>query len=184
MAHVRNILPFVILTGLIALSRMVPHPPNLTLVTAAALWSFAFLRDRRLAWLAPVMGMFLADLYHGFRGEHFYVYTYGSLLLIAELGRRFSPAGRAGGGTLDGALRFGTVTVTGSALFFVLTNLGVFLVDRLYPLTWAGFVECYVLAVPFWTSQLVADVLFSALFLLAYRLLGFESAASVRLIRD
>lgn len=184
MAQLRSLLPFVVITGLIYVSRAVPHPPNLTLVTAAALWAFAFIRDRRLAWLAPVLGMFLADLYLGFKGTHFYLYTYGALIVIAELGRRFSPAGKAGARLAKNAFRFGAVTVSGSAMFFVLTNLGVFLIDQLYPVTWAGFIECYVMAIPFWTSQLVADVMFSAVFLLAYRLMGFAHVGASSAARD
>jgi hypothetical protein len=45
-----------------------------------------------------------------------------------------------------------------SLAFFVISNLGVFLVGGLYPMSWSGLVECFVMALPFWRSSLMADL--------------------------
>jgi len=55
-------------------------------------------------------------------------------------------------------------SLTGSLLFFVLTNLGVFLFQEMYPRNLAGLVECYVMALPFLRNTLTGDLLYTALF--------------------
>ena len=45
-----------------ALSRLIPHPPNMTSVAAVALFGGAYFSDRRLAFLVPLAALFLSDL--------------------------------------------------------------------------------------------------------------------------
>ena len=40
-----------------ALSRLIPHPPNVAPITAMALFGAASLSDRRLAFLAPLVAL-------------------------------------------------------------------------------------------------------------------------------
>jgi len=46
-----------------------------------------------------------------------------------------------------------------STLFFVLTNFGVWLMG--YPLTFAGLVSCYTLAIPFFAYTIMGDLFFT-----------------------
>ena len=46
-----------------------------------------------------------------------------------------------------------------STLFFVLTNFGVWLMG--YPLTFAGLVSCYTLAIPFFVNTIIGDLVFT-----------------------
>lgn len=50
---------------LAALSRLLPHPPNFTPVEAIGLFGGAYLADRRLAFVVPLVAMALADLVLG-----------------------------------------------------------------------------------------------------------------------
>lgn len=89
--------------------------------------------------------LLLFDLWTGF-------YTtlpvvYGCLFLTFFLGRK----------TIKHNV-FGMV-VASSTLFFVITNGAVWLIDKLYPATFAGLVRCYTLALPFWRAELMADLL-------------------------
>jgi len=52
--------------GLAALSRLLPHPPNVTPIAAMALFAGAHLRNWRIAFLLPMAAMFLSDLALGF----------------------------------------------------------------------------------------------------------------------
>ncbi len=53
--------------------------------------------------------------------------------------------------------------MTGSVLFFVLTNFGVWAVGTFYPKTMSGLVTCYVVAIPFFRNTLAGDFAFTAL---------------------
>src|SRR6266567_2226832 len=63
--------------GLAALSRLLPHPPNVTPIAAMALFAGAHLRNWRIAFLLPMAAMFLSDLALGFT-------VYGVVLLKSQ----------------------------------------------------------------------------------------------------
>ena len=52
--------------GLAALSRLLPHPPNVTPIAAIGLFAGAQFRNRKAAFLLPMAAMFLSDLVLGF----------------------------------------------------------------------------------------------------------------------
>jgi hypothetical protein len=151
-----NKIRFTVLAGMIlvaAASRLIPHPPNFTPVAALALFAGASFASKRAAFFVSLVGLFLSDLVVGF-----YTITpvvYGSFAFITCLGfwlrRR------------QNVWRLACATVAGAALFFVLTNFGVWLIGGLYPKAWTGLVDCFVAAIPFFRNTLLSDVLYSAL---------------------
>ena len=142
----------VVAIAALALSRLLPHPPNFTPLVAAALFSGALCRDWRLALVAPLAAMLLADLWLGLHATLAFVYL-GMALAVAvgrALGERRRPAILLGAGLL------------GSSLFFVVSNAGVWLTQDLYPPTAAGLAACYVAALPFFAHTLLATLLWGA----------------------
>src|SRR5713226_3258360 len=70
---------------LAAALRIAPHPWNFTPVGAMALFSGAMVRDRRVAFLFPLLMLFASDL---FIGSHKLVpIVYASFLLSVLIGR-------------------------------------------------------------------------------------------------
>lgn len=134
-----------------AASRLIPHPPNATAITAMALFGGAYLSDKRLAFLIPISALFLSDLVLGLYG-HMEV-VYGSFALVVCIGlllrRRRTPAA------------IGGAALASSALFFVTSNFGVWLYGSLYPKTIAGLLACYVAAIPFFQNTLLGDALYT-----------------------
>lgn len=137
-----------------ALTRLLPHPPNFSPVEAIALFGGAYFAARSWALIVPLAAMLLSDLALGallggiyadyiFGLDHALVYA--SIALIAVLG--FGLRGRVGGARLLG------YCLTGSVLFFVVTNFGAWLASPLYPATPAGLLAAYVAGLPFlqWT---------------------------------
>src|SRR6266849_9447600 len=61
----RTILIFTMIV-LTAALRMAPHPWNFTPVGAMALFSGAVLKDRRLAFIFPLVALFAGDVFIGF----------------------------------------------------------------------------------------------------------------------
>ncbi len=66
--------------------------------------------------------------------------------------------------------RLATVSLASSTLFFLVTNFGVWLQGGLYPLTVAGLVDCYVMAIPFFKTTVAGDLVYSAGFFGLYAL--------------
>ncbi len=147
---------FSVLAGMIlaaAASRLIPHPPNSTPVAALALFGGASFAGKRAALSMPLAGLFLSDLVLGFCTITPVVYA--SFAAIVGLGfwlrRR------------QNIWRLAFASITGAALFFALTNFGVWALDSLYPKTWTGLVDCYTAAIPFFGNTLLSDLFYSAL---------------------
>jgi len=161
---------FAVLVGMImvaTLMRLIPHPPNFTPLTAMALFGGACFADKRAAFLVPLIGLFLGDLVLGFHETMPAVY--GSFILTVCLGFWLRP--RRNASAIIGA------SIAAALMFFVLTNLGVWAFDTLYPKTMAGLVDCFVMAIPFFGNTLLSSlfysvVLFGGLALAESRLTG------------
>ncbi|MCY4611198.1 MAG: hypothetical protein OXC38_05815 [Gammaproteobacteria bacterium] len=148
---------------LIVLSRLIPHPPNFTPVLAAALFCGTLYARPSHALLIPLLGMAAGDLVLGLHDQIWAVYL--AVALCVGLGRWMLRP--------PGVLTTVTAGVSGSVLFFLLTNLAVWLQGDLYPLTAAGLLACYVAAIPFFHHTLIATLMFGL------ALLGFA-----RLVRN
>ncbi len=135
-----------------ALTRLLPHPPNFTAVSALALFAGAQLADRRLALLAPLAALFLTDLVLGLHQGMLLVY--GCVAIMVLVGGLLGPQGSV--------LRTAGAALAGSVLFFGVTNFGVWAFDGLYAPTLAGLAACYVAAVPFFQNAVAGDLFFTA----------------------
>ncbi len=150
-----------------AATRLVPHPWNLTSITAVALFGGAYFQDRRLAFAVPLGALFVSDLVLGaYPGM---AVVYGSFTLIVGVGlwlrSRRQPAMIAG------------AALVSSVLFFVLTNLGVWAFEPLYSKTWSGLVACYLAALPFFRNSLEGDLLYTLILFGGFALLERRFAA-------
>ncbi|MBI5045301.1 MAG: hypothetical protein HZC02_05235 [Candidatus Levybacteria bacterium] len=149
---------FIIFLG--GLMRLVPHVPNFAPITAIALFGGMYM-NRKYALILPFIIMVISDFFLGFHDT--LVFVYGSFLISGLLGlgvREYKTAGR-----------ILLITIAASIQFFIITNLGVFLAGHIYPKTIQGFIDCYVMALPFFRNTIVGDVLFTTSFILAFELL-------------
>ncbi|THH41201.1 DUF6580 family putative transport protein [Neolewinella litorea] len=151
---------------LAAASRLLPHWPNFGPVGAMALFGAAMFDRKWMAFMVPFAALYLSDLalnnlwyaeyYEGFFwGFNAWVYAGFGITVLMGLGllraRQFS------------WLRLGGVTLGTTAIFFLLTNLGVWLGSPLYPQTVTGLVAAYTAGLPFLLNSLAGDLLFAAL---------------------
>jgi hypothetical protein len=135
-----------------AASRLIPHPPNMTSIAAIALFSGATLTDKRLAFLVPLAALFASDFLLGFHNQM--VAVYGSFALIVCLGLWLQQR--------KSALTIAGAAIASSLLFFVVVDLGIWLMGDMYPRTFAGLVTCYTMALPFLRNQIAGDLLYTA----------------------
>ena len=135
---------FVLLIVIVAaLFRVVPHPPNFTPVTALALFSGVYFSNRILGILIPICVMILSDTILGFYEISYFVYF--SFILVSIFGLLYKK------------VNIGS-TVVASLVFFLVSNLGVWLLG--YPKTVEGFITCYTLALPFLGYSLIGDLFY------------------------
>lgn len=143
---------FLIVLGVIA--RLVPHAWNFTPIGALGLFAGANCRPR-IAWLVPLSALLVADLILGFYNPISMVFVYVGFLAGPLIGRWLIAPRRS-------VLRIGSAVLMSSTVFFVVSNLGVWL-GGFYPLTLSGLVECFVLALPFYGAILVGDGFYAAI---------------------
>lgn len=134
-----------------AFSRLIPHPGNFTPVMAIALFSGATVLSKRESLLVPFLAMLISDAIIGFHS--LIPVVYGCMALFTILGwylRENRNAIKTIGFSLFAAI-----------FFFVTTNLGVWATSTMYEKTFAGLIECYVLAIPFFQNTVISTVLYT-----------------------
>ena len=149
--------------------RMLPHPDNFTPVTAIALFSGVVLPPS-IALTLPLIVMISTDLIIG--PHPLFWLVWGAFSLVSLLGVWLR------GNSKPRTVIFGTVA--GSVLFFVLTNLGVFLFENMYPHTREGLARCFTMALPFFRNSLLGDLFYSAVFFGIFATAKLRAPAGIR----
>lgn len=139
--------------------RVLPHPENFTPIVAIALLAGAVLPPA-LALTVPVLAMIASDLWIGHH-DLFWV-TWGTFAAVVLIGRAL--------GRSPGALRSVLGSLAGSTVFFLTSNLAVFLFQDMYPRTYAGLVECFTMALPFFRNSVLGDLFYTAAFFCVWAL--------------
>ena len=139
----------------LAMSRFIPHPPNFTSLLALSFYVPVLFGLRYIPVL--LISFVITDLVIGYHsGTH---WTWGSVLVIGLMSQYFSKNINL---RLVGSL-------FGAFIFFLITNFGVW-ISGMYSLTVNGLVECYTLAIPFFTYSLISTILFSLLIETGYKI--------------
>ncbi|MBI3291759.1 MAG: hypothetical protein HYZ73_02965 [Elusimicrobia bacterium] len=132
------------------LSRVVPHPPNVTPITALAIYSGVYF-NKRSAWVVPLGALLISDAFLGFHPTVGYVY--GSFLVIVALGV-----------WLRNHLHVGSTvaaTLLGSTFFYVVTCYGSWRQGGVIGNT---FTENLIISLPFYRNMLLGDFTYVGLF--------------------
>ena len=61
-------------------------------------------------------------------------------------------------------------SLSGSTIFYLISNFGVWAFSPMYAKTFTGLVQCYSLALPFYGTSLMGDLVYSAILFGAYQL--------------
>ena len=128
--------------------RLLPHPGNMTPVGATALFGGAKLA-RPWNYLAPLLILFLTDLFLGFHA--LMPYVYGCFIVSVWLSERYLKQNVT-------TKKLIGLAAANALLFFLVTNLAVWLDGRLYPPTFVGLIESYTMGLPFLRNMLVGDI--------------------------
>ena len=124
---------------------------NFNAIGASALFGGIVIKNKRLAYLLPLLTLFLTDIFfqlftsiQGFYGGQMF-FVYGAFLLITFVGTLIRKIN---------ALNVIVAAIGTGILFFLITNFGVWILSNLYPHTGSGLVACYAAAIPFYRNDL------------------------------
>jgi hypothetical protein len=130
--------------------------PNVVPIAAIGLFSGAIIKDKRsLAFLIPLLGQFLGDVYFqfftnipGFYNLPSQLFNYGALIAATALGV-----------TMKQPKSLGTLgyVLGASGIFFIVSNFGYF-VSGWNGYSFSGLIKTYTDAIPFFKYSLMGDI--------------------------
>ncbi|HYC28481.1 MAG TPA: DUF6580 family putative transport protein [Chitinophagaceae bacterium] len=180
----QNKINIILAVGLIlmaAAARIVNHELhfwNLAPVAAVGLFGGSVIHDRKLAFLMPLLALFIGDLYiqlfptnalqRGFYGME-QAFVYGAMVLVTLLGTRMKQP------KVAKVLGF---SLSSSLVFFAVSNLGAF-AGGMWGYDLNGLTTTYVMGIPFFKYTLLGDLIGNAALFGGYYLL--QQAAGSRL---
>ena len=123
-------------------SRIIPHPPNFSPVTAIALFGALNFSNKKIAFIIPLLILIISDFFLGFSLINIIVYI--SFILVVFIGTRIKKI------TIQNIL-------LSSLIFFLVSNFGVWVIG--YPMTLDGLLLCYTMAIPFFGYSVAGDIL-------------------------
>ena len=160
---------FVIIAILVAaVTRLIPHLPNFTPVAAMALFGGVYLKDKKFAFIVPLVALFFSDILtvllinykyttlSAFFTSYSALSVYISFTLVVVLGM-----------FIQNNVKVGSVAIASlisSTLFFLITNFAVFAASPLiYSQDVSGLMACYSFALPFYGYGIIGDLFYSAI---------------------
>ena len=150
---------------IVALSRILPHPPNFTAVGAVAIFGGSLFNKTHKAILIPLISIFLSDIVinNTFYSSYYDGFTlfsegslviYASIILMSVIGHFFIKMN---------VMRIFYVVTLSSLLFFVITNFAVWHNSMMYSDDLYGLLTCYLVAIPFGINSLMGNLVFSGI---------------------
>ena len=148
-----------------ALSRLLPHPPNVTPIGGMALFGAAYFAKKYWAYIIPFLALWISDLIlnnvvyaSGFEGftifPSYAIWTYLAFGLIIFLGVKLLKKIN-----LPNVIG---MSVTASLLFYLITNFGAWYFDslNLYADNFGGLLAYLSAGLPFFWNTLAGDLFF------------------------
>ena len=169
----KNLFLIVLFIAIIFFGRVLPHPYNFTPLIAVTLLSSYALSNKLLVITIPILGFWLSDLFmNNFIYAGYYedftifnsgmIWTYGAIVLVALLGNSFLEKISSG--------KVALASLSGSTLFYLISNFGVWAFSPMYAKTLVGLIQCYSLALPFYGTSLIGDLVYFGILFGSYQL--------------
>ena len=146
---IKNFIAFISCVGIVLLFRIIPHPPNFPPVIVLSLYlPFIF-----GIWSIPfcILGFAITDYFIGFHSLMFW--TWGALAFTGYTSKFCNKI-------------YSRIVLSfiGAITFFVISNFGVWISSTLYEISVQGLLNCYIMAIPFFTNTLLSTIFFAVIF--------------------
>lgn len=162
----------ILLVLVAVVGRLIPHPWNMTPVGAAAIFAGVHI-GKRAAVLVPLLGMLVGDIFLGFYSLPLLLVVYLSMIMSGLLS--YSTRNERGVGM------FIARPIASATLFYLMTNVAVWMFGTMYPHTAPGLLASFIAGVPFYGHQVFGDILYVSLFFGLYEWMRrYSRATSMR----
>lgn len=173
----KNILALILIT-LGVLCRVYQPIYNFAPVVAIALFSGFVFKNRMFAISIAILSSLIGDAIIAYTNNYSFlhstiVFVYGAYFMIVILGEKIQKSTYP-------ILSIATFGVVASLVFFVTTNLGVWLMDNMYPKNSTGLIECFVLAIPFYKYSFVSDLIYIPIIFGTYALVTQPNIVKIK----
>ena len=138
------------LITILAFSRIIPHPPNFTPILGMAVFAGAIFDKKIYSFAILLFAMILSDLFLGFHGSMPIIYF--AICLNIAVGIYFI--------NKISYFKIFVSLVSGSLIFFIITNFAVWFSSGMYPYSLVGLLTCYTMALPFLQNTIISTVLY------------------------
>lgn len=150
----KNNLIFIGLILLAGMIRMIPHPWNFTPLLAVCIFSGTKIKHNGLAIFLPLVAIFIGDLFLGIYSSM--VWVYSGYILVILLSRILGNSKSINSKIIS--------VVSGSLIFFIISNFGVWISGTMYSKNFQGLLECYIAGIPFYKNTLIGTIIYSSIF--------------------
>ena len=164
MLNARNVFILLLIVAAAATRIWGDLPYNFTPVAAIALFGGAMFSNRALAFGVPLAVMVISDAFIGFHSSLLAVYI--AFMVIVLIGRSISEKP-----TMINALGG---AITGSVLFFLITNAAAWWVLPQYTKDLSGLLSSYAAGIPFFRGTFAGDLLFTTVLFGSYKLAEYR----------
>ena len=143
-----------------AFTRLFPHYPNFTAIGAIAVFGGSVIKDRKIGFLLPLAALLLSDVClqlftstKGFYGtsQYFVYFAFLTVTALATFMKKRS------------LINIGLATIWSGVVFFIISNLGVWVSSDFYPKTLAGLGACYWASIPFYKNDLFGNFVLNSI---------------------
>lgn len=146
----RHIITGFVIILILALSRLIPHPPNFTPILGMAVFSGAVINHKLIAYIIPLAAMLLSDLYLGLHASMPIIYF--SLAICVLIGTLIESKVTILNSLLS--LSFGVLA------FFLITNFAVWYGSGMYELSISGLMTSYFMGLPFVQNTFISSLMY------------------------
>lgn len=137
--------------GLLVVSRLIPHWPNVTALGAAAILAPRWLSHSKLSLVVPLMALLVSDWIIGFHPTM--EFTYSAIFLVSLLSWRSKSDEQAP----ENIVKWG---LGSSFIFFIITNFGSWLMLDMYQKNIFGLILSYWNGIPFFFYDFLGTVFY------------------------
>lgn len=140
-------------------SRLLPHLPNFTPITALALFTSVTALERKsqkerlLAYALPIVSLLISDLIIGFYTWPVMVSVYLGFGIVSLIGIAIRKYNRF--------TYYILASILGSVIFYLVTNAAVWAFTPMYVKSLSGLMESYTAALPFLRNSFLGDLTYT-----------------------
>lgn len=125
-----------------AIMRLIPHWPNFTPIAAIALFGGVMFGKKYIAFIIPLLALFVSDLIIGFHSSMYAVYL--SFAITVLIGMRLRRKLKV--------FNLIAASLISSSLFFIITNFAAWIGSPFYANNFAGLMQSYAAGLAFFND--------------------------------